>query len=239
MKAFVLGGTSLVALETCKLLIKDGWEVTVSVRSKEKSDQVILKLGDSNDIVITYFDALNPESYLSQLQSKASNYDAVFCFIGYLPNEINEHTSQDIQDIYDVNLTSLVKVINVFAISFSLKQKGTIVGISSVAGDRGKSKNMLYSSAKAGFTAYLSGLRNQLFTKNVHVLTVIPGYMETAMTEDIELSKHLTVKPDTAAQLIYRAFKKKKNTVYITWKWKIIMGLIKMVPESLYKRMGL
>ena len=57
-----------------------------------------------------------------------------------------------------------------------------MIGVGSVAGDRGRLPNYVYGSAKAGFHAYLSGLRNRLAAPGVHVVTVKPGFVDTAMT---------------------------------------------------------
>src|SRR5690606_12784913 len=116
---------------------------------------------------------------------------------------------------------------------------GTIVGISSVAGERGRQSNYLYGSAKAGFTAYLSGLRNALFSDNVHVVTVLPGFVYTKMTENLNLPKLLTAQPSEVADAIYAAVQKKKNTIYVRWFWKWIMLIIKCIPEFIFKKLKL
>jgi len=239
MKALILGGTSDVAIETTKLLIADGWDITLTVRDQSKTKDLQSELQTLKQLETLHFDALKTDAFLEEARELASQIDAVFCFIGYLPNESKEFSGNEIQEVIDVNFTSLVKVLEVFAAAFSIKGSGTIVGVSSVAGDRGKSKNLLYASAKAGFTAYLSGLRNRLFEKNVHVLTIIPGFMDTAMTKGLDLPKKLTVSSNQAASIIYSAFKKKKNIVYVSWKWKVIMGIIKRIPEWKYKKMKL
>jgi len=89
--------------------------------------------------------------------------------------------------------------------------KGMIVGVSSVAGDRGRASNYIYGSAKAGFSVYLSGLRARLYKSNIHVLTVIPGYVATKMTQHLFLSKRLTVTPEKVAKDIATAMSKRKH----------------------------
>lgn len=237
MKALILGGTSDVAIETTKLLISDGWDISLTYRGGSKG--LLSDFQNSKQVETLYFDALKTGTFLEEIKGRESEFDAVFCFIGYLPDESKEFSENDIQEIMDVNLTSLIKVLEVFKDVFSIKRSGTIVGVSSVAGDRGKSKNLLYATAKAGFTAYLSGIRNTLFENDVHVLTVIPGFMATSMTKGFDLPKKLTVSSNQAASIIYSAFKKKKNIVYVSWKWRVIMGIIRRVPEWKYKKMKL
>ncbi|HTR29705.1 MAG TPA: SDR family NAD(P)-dependent oxidoreductase, partial [Puia sp.] len=114
-------------------------------------------------------------------------------------------------------------------------------GISSVAGERGRQSNYFYGSAKAGFTAYLSGLRNRLFHKGVHVLTVQPGFVNTKMTENMPLPGPalLVASPELVADVVYKAVIKKKNVVYVKWFWRWIMLLVKSIPESLFKKLKL
>ena len=128
---------------------------------------------------------------------------------------------------------------NYFAQKFEAKRSGTIIGLSSVAGERGRQSNFIYGSAKAGFTAYLSGLRNYLYDKKVNVLSVIPGFMATKMTEGMPLNPKLTASPKQAANCIYKAYKNKKNVVYVLSIWWVIMMIIRNIPEFIFKRLKL
>ena len=115
--------------------------------------------------------------------------------------------------------------------------EGTIVGISSVAGDRGRQSNYIYGSAKAAFTAYLSGLRNDMYHKGVHVLTVKPGFVATRMTEHLDLPGPITAQPDEVADKIIKGIEKKKNIIYVRWMWRYIMLIITLIPEFIFKRL--
>jgi decaprenylphospho-beta-D-erythro-pentofuranosid-2-ulose 2-reductase len=117
--------------------------------------------------------------------------------------------------------------------------KGRIIGVSSVAGERGRQSNYFYGSAKAGFTAYLSGLRNRLFPACVQVLTVHPGFVTTAMTQNMKLPAILTAHPDEVAEDILRAVNKGRDVIYTKWFWRYIMCLIRLIPENLFKRLAL
>ena len=171
----------------------------------------------------------------------ALDYDLVFCASGYLGND-GEHVlddEADIDRILTINYSELVPVLNSIAKDLLKKGKGTMITLSSVAGERGRKSNFMYGSAKAGLSAYLSGLRNYLYSKNIHVLTVKPGFMKTKMTKDLDLPKALTIDPQKAARLIYKGFKKKKNTIYIAPIWRLIMFVIRNIPEFIFKKMSL
>ncbi len=116
---------------------------------------------------------------------------------------------------------------------------GCIVGISSVAGDRGRQSNYVYGSAKAGFTAFLAGLRNRLFRRGVTVVTVKPGFVATAMTAGMKLPPLLTAQPDEVGQAIFTAVTKGKDTIYVRPIWRLIMTVIRNVPEVLFKRLSM
>ena len=137
------------------------------------------------------------------------------------------------------NYEGPINILSDFANIYEDQGNGTIVGISSVAGERGRSSNYIYGSAKAGFTAFLSGLRNRLTKKNVHVLTVIPGTVHTKMTFGLKLPKFFTSSPDQVAEDIYVAVKKKKNIIYTMGIWRLIMFIIKCIPEEIFKKKSL
>ena len=114
-----------------------------------------------------------------------------------------------------------------------------MIGISSVAGDRGRASNYIYGSAKSGLNAFLSGLRNRLYPYGINVMTVTPGYVNTKMTLGLKLPKSLTTSPTKVAYFIYKAYKEKKDVLYVLPIWKLIMIIIMMIPESIFKKMKL
>lgn len=167
--------------------------------------------------------------------------DLLFCATGYLGLGTEEglYDDKNTEKIIDINYAKLVPVINYFAKKMESKRSGNIIALSSVAGDRGRQSNFIYGSAKAAFTAYLSGLRNYLFSKKVHVMTVKPGFMETKMTEGLPLNPKLTATPKQAAECIYKAYKKQKNVVYVLPIWRLIMLIIIHIPEFIFKKLKL
>jgi decaprenylphospho-beta-D-erythro-pentofuranosid-2-ulose 2-reductase len=110
-----------------------------------------------------------------------------------------------------------------------------IIGISSVAGDRGRKKNYTYGSAKAGFTAFLSGLRNRFGSHGPHVITVKPGFVRTRMTEGLTLPSALTASPQDVAVAIKRAHLAGKDVIYVLGVWRWIMLIIRAIPERIFK----
>ena len=169
------------------------------------------------------------------------NSDVLFCATGFLGKGTEEalFDNANTEKIIDVNYAKLIPVINFFAQKMESKRNGTIIALSSVAGDRGRQSNFIYGSAKAGFTAYLSGLRNYLYSKKVHVMTVKPGFMDTKMTVGLPLNPKLTATPKQAAECIYKAYKKEKDVAYVLPVWWLIMLVIKHIPEFIFKKLKL
>jgi decaprenylphospho-beta-D-erythro-pentofuranosid-2-ulose 2-reductase len=166
--------------------------------------------------------------------------DLVIAVFGYLGNQ-NEaiNNFDETYRIISSNFIGQVSLLNHYVQKIRGQKEATIIGISSVAGERGRKSNFIYGASKAAFTTYLSGLRNDLFLDKIHVLTVIPGFVQTKMLGDLKTPKPLTAKPQQVAEAIYKAHKKKKDVVYIFPIWKFVMMIIKNIPEFMFKKMNL
>jgi len=116
---------------------------------------------------------------------------------------------------------------------------GALIGISSVAGDRGRGSNFIYGSAKAGFTAFLSGLRNSFSQSGVQVITVKPGFVATRMTANMKLPPALTAQPAEVARAVVRAQEKGKDVIYTRPIWWLVMTIIRHIPEPIFKKLSL
>ena len=237
----IIGSNSDVAVAFVEKILKEGERfpmVYLLTSNENKTNKLaqhfFAKYGQQSEVI--NFD-LTQENNFDQLNHIDS--DLLFCAAGVLGKNTDEGLYDDwnTQKIVEVNYSKLIVLMNYFAQKFEAKGKGTIIGLSSVAGERGRQSNFIYGSAKAGFTAYLAGLRNYLYHKKVHVMTVIPGFMDTQMTADIETPKPLTAQPDQAANIIYKAYKKKKNVVYVTFLWWGIMMIIRNIPEFVFKKL--
>ena len=182
-------------------------------------------------------DYASHETFYQQLQVKPLG---VVSAVGYLGEQEKAQSSfSETQKIIDTNYTGIVNLLNIIADDFETRRSGFIVGISSVAGDRGRKSNYIYGSAKAALTTYLSGLRNRLFDANVHVLTVKPGFVNTKMTAGMDLPEKLTAEPEEVAEDIYKAQQKMKNVLYTKWMWRWVMLIIMHIPEFMFKKMSI
>ena len=115
--------------------------------------------------------------------------------------------------------------------------EGAVIGVGSVAGDRGRKTNYVYGSAKAGFAAFLSGLRHRFAGTKLLVMTVKPGFVRTAMTAGMDLPKALTADPEEVGKAIVEAHRRGREVLYVRPIWRVIMAVISHLPEPVFKRM--
>ena len=240
--ALILGASSDMAIAIAEKFAEKGYAIQLAARNAGRllPLQSDLAIKYNSRVSLHQFDAVAFETHDLFFKELSTKPDVTICVFGYLgDNEKALDDWSEAQNIINANYAGAVSILNIFAKYYASQNKGVIAGISSVAGERGRQSNFLYGSAKAGFTAYLSGLRNYLFHKGVHVVTVQPGFVYTRMTENIKLPPILTARTAEVADCVYDAVVKKKNTVYVKWFWRYIMLIITSIPEFLFKKLKL
>ncbi len=140
--------------------------------------------------------------------------------------------------VIETNYLTAVSLLEPLAAHLEAAGRGFICGISSVAGDRGRQSNYIYGSAKAGFSAYLGGLRQRLWGRGVSVTTVKPGFVDTPMTYGMK-GLFLVASPERVGAAIHRAIRRRKGVVYVPWFWWGIMAIIKAIPDFQFRKMKL
>lgn len=238
----ILGATSDMAYATANEFASNGYNIILAARNFEalipmKSD---LHIRHEVSVDLVFFDALDFESHPQLINKYSGDLECVACFFGYLGDQQKAESNwEESNKIIASNYTAAVSILNIASNYFVQQGRGSIIGVSSVAGDRGRMSNYIYGSAKAGFTAYLSGLRNRLFHHNIQVLTVKPGFVNTKMTANLNLPPLLTASPKQVAKDIYKAWNNKRNIIYTLWFWRYIMAIITLIPEFLFKKLKL
>jgi short-subunit dehydrogenase len=240
--ALILGAASDMAVAIAKKFASEGYEIQLAGRNINRLQPLV------SDLAVRYnktaslleFDALDFSSHQNFFDQLQPMPDVTICVFGYLgENEKARSNWKESEKIIHTNYTGAVSILNVVSNAYAVRKSGTIVGISSVAGERGRQSNYIYGSAKAGFTAYLSGLRNRMYKEGVHVVSVEPGFVDTQMTADLELPPLLTAKPAEVGVAVYKAVKNKSNVIYVKWFWRWIMFIIRSIPESIFKKLKL
>lgn len=166
--------------------------------------------------------------------------DIVVCVVGLMePQAELEMDPQRAERVMQTNFNAPARLLGRLANACQARGSGTIIGVSSVAGDRGRATNYVYGAAKAGFSAWLSGLRNRLHGSGVRVMTIKPGFVRTRMTEGMNLPALLTASPAELARAIHRAQIAGRDVVYYRRIWRLIMIVIRVLPEWVFKRLSL
>lgn len=238
----ILGATSDMAQAIAHSFADQKFDIVLAGRKMAELNRIEKDLATRYQVNVTskLFDASDPlqhEAFAHDLQPFP---EVAVCVFGYLGVQGTAQTDWvEAANIIQVNYVGAVSILSQIANIYEAKKHGTIIGISSVAGERGRQSNYVYGSAKAGFTVFLDGLRNRLFAANVHVVTVKPGFVNTRMTQGLKLPKPITAEPSQVGKAVYRAYQKKTNTLYVLWMWKWIMLIIKMIPEPIFKKLKL
>ena len=166
--------------------------------------------------------------------------DALFCSVGYLGDQ--KKAEQDIREcelIMQANFNGLLPMLTATAQFFKQQRSGSIMVVSSVAGERGRCSNYCYGSSKAAMTAFLSGMRCSLLPYNVHVMTIKPGYVATRMVAHKKLPPYITASTQRVAKDIVKGFKRRSSVVYTMWLWRYIMAVVRLIPEFIFKRLNM
>jgi len=238
----VLGGTSDIGRATALAFAEIGWALQLAGRDEKALGGEAADIATRTGVPATChrFDVLDTASFPAFVDALSVLPDAVICVVGLLGDQARAQS--DIGHAVTVmrsNYEGPALILGLLAERFMARGSGIIIGISSVAGDRGRASNYVYGSAKAGFTAFLSGLRNRFTKAGIHVLTVKPGFVRTRMTEGLKLPSVLTSRPEEVAAAILGAVRNRHHVLYCGPAWRLVMSIICMIPESIFKKLSI
>jgi len=243
-RILIIGATSAIAQAFARLRVARGDELFLVARDAAKLQILAAdlhvrgaqKVGtfamDAND-----FDRHGP--MLEAARAELGGVGTVLIAHGVLGDQrAGERDFRLAEQAYKTNFLSVVSMLTPISAYFEAERRGTIAVISSVAGDRGRQSNFIYGSAKAGLSAYLAGLRNRLHPSGVTVLTIKPGFVDTPMTAHLPKGP-LFASPEKVARDISRAIDKGRDGLYTPAIWFWIMAVVRLIPETVFKRLKL
>lgn len=243
-KALLLvGGTSDIGRAAAFHYAKAGWRVMLAARNAEEcqrnGDDIRARTGAG--VSLHPLDILRTDTFPGFVDNLPVLPDTVVCMVGELGDQARAQSdAAHATSVIRTNFEGPALLLGLLAEKFVARGSGVLVGVSSVAGDRGRGSNYFYGSAKAGFSAYLSGLRNRLAASGVRVVTVKPGFVRTRMTERMRMPGLLTAEADEAGRAIFRAAETRRgDVVYIRPMWRVVMTAVSIIPEPLFKRLRL
>ncbi|OED47356.1 SDR family oxidoreductase [Leisingera sp. S232] len=238
----ILGGRSDIGLAAAHAFARAGHPVMLAAREAQSL------AADCQDISLRYgagaqaveFDVLASSALPEFAGAGEAPPGIVVCVVGLMGDQReSELDPAAAARVMRSNFEGPALILGLYAERMAALGRGTIVGVSSVAGDRGRASNYVYGAAKAGFTAFLSGLRNRLARQGVQVITVKPGFVATRMTEGLDLPRALTAAPEEVAEAILHAVERGRDVVYVRPVWRMIMAIIRILPERLFKKTSL
>ena len=243
-RVLVIGAASAIAEATERLLAARGAALYLCARNPARLDGVAadLRVRGAQIVGTEVLDA-------NDISRHATVIDNACALLGGLDTILIAHGTLSDQPVCErsvaatlaeitTNALSVVALLTEIANRFEAQHSGTIVVISSVAGDRGRASNYVYGSAKALVTTFLSGLRQRLRRAGVRVVTIKPGFVDTPMTRAFRKGL-LWAQPATIARGIVGSLERGSDVVYLPAMWRLIMLAVQLVPERLFVRLRL
>jgi decaprenylphospho-beta-D-erythro-pentofuranosid-2-ulose 2-reductase len=239
----LVGATSDIGHATALHYAQGGWRILLAARDAEgarrNADDIAARTGV--EVSVHAFDVLESERFAGFIDGLPVLPQTVVCVVGELGEQARAETDiGHAAHVLRTNFEGPALLLNALAERFAARGSGTLVGVSSVAGDRGRASNYVYGAAKAGFTAFLSGLRNRLAPAGLKMITVKPGFVRTRMTAGMKLPPLLTAEPEEVGRAIFAAAEKgRADVIYVRPVWRMVMTTIGLIPETLFKRLRL
>ena len=239
--ALVIGATADIGRAIARRLADRGGTLQLAARNPARLEREAQDLRVRTGVTVTAHrcDVLEDDGGASMLDTLDPFPDIAVCVVGLLGDQAeNQRNPATAERVMRTNYIGPVLLMGTLAERFEQRGSGVLVGVSSVAGDRGRAANYIYGSAKAGITAFLSGLRNRLAGSGVHVVTVKPGFVRTRMTDGMNLPAGLTAEPVEVAAAVVKAIHRRRDVLYVPRVWRLVMLVLGAVPERFFKRMN-
>ncbi|MBX3002899.1 MAG: SDR family NAD(P)-dependent oxidoreductase [Anaerolineales bacterium] len=242
-RAIVVGASSGIGAALVRRLAHEGYLVAALSRSAEPLQALANELNGAGQrrVIAHAHDVTHLAEIPTTLQKLLAEMGGLDLFVycaGVMPAvEINEFDLEKDQHMLAVNLSGGVAWLGQVAALFQKQGSGHIVGISSVAGDRGRVLNPAYNASKAGLDTYLEALRNRLSRHGITVLTVRPGFVDTQILANAPRSFGV-ISPQQCATGIWHAIRRRQQTVYVPGWWRWLMLAVRNVPSFIFRRLS-
>ncbi|MCA9953950.1 MAG: SDR family NAD(P)-dependent oxidoreductase [Ardenticatenaceae bacterium] len=244
-RAIIIGASSGIGAALVRELARSGYVVAAVARREAK----LQELSDSVNTAVaphsvktyshnvTNYDEI-PTLFQTIVQ-ELGGLDLIIYVAGVQPSvTVDEYNFEKDRKMVEVNLLGAIAWLNQAALRFERAGQGQIVGVGSIAGDRGRVGSPVYNTSKAGLHTYLESLRNRLTRHGVNVLTVKPGYVDTVLLAENAKNPFWVISPQQAAEQIHKAMKRRKQTVYVPARWGLVGLIIKHIPSIIFRRLS-
>jgi NAD(P)-dependent dehydrogenase (short-subunit alcohol dehydrogenase family) len=244
--AIVVGASSGLGAALVRELIHQGYHVAALARREARLNELCeaVNTAASNGPKafpyshnVTHYDEI--PALFQRIVDDMGRLDLIVYVAAFQPHVApNEFNFEKDEGMIKTNLLGAMAWLGQGAVYFERAQKGHLVGISSIAGDRGRRMNPAYNASKAGLDTYLETLRNRLSQHGVTVTTIKPGFIDTVLLE-LAPKTFWVISPAKAAELVYKAIRGKKQLVYIPARWRLVSLIVKNIPSIIFRRMNM
>jgi short-subunit dehydrogenase len=243
--ALVIGASAGIGEAVARRLAADGTRVAIVARREKEllrvAEEINATAGKNLSLAVAHdVRAIDDvPGLVREIARRLGGLDLVVYAAGVMPAVASDEfdTGKD-REMMEINAVGAMAWLNPVADRMARLGRGTIIGIGSVAGDRGRSGNPGYCASKAAFHTYLEALRNRVATKGVRVVTIKPGFVDTAMTRGKE-GLFWVISADRAAEIILAKARRGVVTAYVPARWRIVMTVIRAIPSMIFTRLGI
>lgn len=242
MKVLIIGANSAIARACARLYAADGCDLFLIGRNAERLGELVADVGVRGAAAVSHeildlTDHHQHERIVAAAAQTMGGIDLALICHGSLPDqEACESDYEQAQREILINGLSVISLLTALAPVMREQGHGTLAVITSVAGDRGRQPNYTYGAAKALVSTYLQGLRGRLHPAGVHVVDIRPGLVDSPMTAHLEKGL-LWSSPERVARGIVGAVARRRHVVYVPGYWRAIMFIVRLIPETLFKRL--
>ena len=245
MHILILGATSAIAHAFSKRYAKEGDHVfTLMGRNQQRLNACsseLSALGNNviHPIEVNFMNASDIIHAINKSIQSVGSIDIAVLAQGSLSDQ--ERAKKDFQYLHDefiLNIMSMIIPAQCIANHFKDRGCGIMIGIGSVAGERGRKGNYAYGSAKSAIHTFLSGIRNDIGNEHIRIMTIKPGFVSTPMTSHLKQSS-LFVKPEFIAKEIVRGIEQGQDVMYIPSYWRFILMIIRALPEKIFMKLNI
>lgn len=242
-KGIVVGASSGIGAAVAEELAACGYDVGLIARRADRLRELAGRIRDAEPTCRTevYPHDVRAVDEVAKLFERIvedlHGLDLIVYAAGVMPEiGAEEYDVSKDREIVETNLLGAMAWLDAAAPWLAAAGRGTIVGISSIAGERGRRGNPAYCASKAGLNTYLESLRNRLARHGVHVLTVKPGFVRTAMLEG-RSGTFWVISPAEAARQIVRAAHGRRTEVFVSPRWRLVAAAVRAIPSFLFRRL--
>ena len=242
--AIIVGASSGIGAALARRLAREGYNVALLGRRAEPLEALCAQINGAAGAgtarayvhdVTQYADV--PAAFQTVLRDLGHVNIVVYSAGALLPVALSEFNFEKDRAALETNLLGAVAWLNQAAMFFERMGSGSIVGLSSIAGERGRVGNPAYNASKAALNSYLESLRNRLTRKGVHVLTVKPGFVDTPMLRQSGVKAFWVVSPEQVAEETWQAIRRRRQGFFVPGRWQLVALVLRHIPSVIFRRM--